>query len=138
MGGWINKPLLHENDKLDTADIPDLEFIDKWSLIGEKCFHGNPSGIDNAVATFGGAVMFQRTSTPEQPSIRTNMKFPAIKLLLTNTKVPKSTADLVAGVGRLNAEFNLISTSILTAIEHLSQEAYKVMMNQCLAKKQMF
>ena len=52
MGGWINKPLLHENDKLDTADIPDLEFIDKWSLIGEKCFHGNPSGIDNAVATF--------------------------------------------------------------------------------------
>ena len=74
MGGWINKPLLHENDKLDTADIPDLEFIDKWSLIGEKCFHGNPSGIDNAVATFGGAVMFQRTSTPEQPSIRTNMR----------------------------------------------------------------
>lgn len=137
MGGWINKPLLHENDKLDTADIPDLEFIDKWSLIGEKCFHGNPSGIDNAVATFGGAVMFQRTSTPEQPSIRTNMRnFPAIKLLLTNTKVPKSTADLVAGVGRLNAEFNLISTSILTAIEHLSQEAYKVMMNPMFGKEE--
>ena len=124
---------------MDTADIPDLEFIDKWSLIGEKCFHGNPSGIDNAVATFG-AVMFQRTSTPEQPSIRTNMRnFPAIKLLLTNTKVPKGTADLVAGVGRLNAEFNLISTSILTAIEHLSQRSLQGYDESNVGeKKQMF
>ncbi|RCK63831.1 Mevalonate kinase [Candida viswanathii] len=135
LGGCISEPSISATDKILNEDIPDLEFVDKWSLIGEKCFHGNPSGIDNAVATFGGAVMFQRTSAPEQPSIRTNMRnFPAIKLLLTNTKVPKSTADLVAGVGKLNAEFNPITTSILTAMEHLSQEAYKVMITPGFGK----
>ncbi len=56
MGGWI----LHENDKLDTADIPDLELADKWSLIGE-CFH-NPSGIDNSVLWSSDV---STTSTPE-------------------------------------------------------------------------
>ena len=137
LGGWISKPSISATDKFLSEDIPDLEFVDKWSLIGEKCFHGNPSGIDNAVATFGGAVMFQRTSAPEQPSIRTNMRnFPAIKLLLTNTKVPKSTADLVAGVGKLNLEFNLITTSVLTAMEHLAQEAYKVMITPGFGKEE--
>lgn len=135
LGGWINKPSISADDKFLSEDIPDLEFVDKWSLMGEKCFHGNPSGIDNAVATFGGAVMFQRNSAPEQPSIRTNMRnFPAIKLLLTNTKVPKSTAALVAGVGQLNSEFNLITTSVLAAMEHLAKEAYKVMITPGFGK----
>ncbi|EMG49580.1 ERG12 Mevalonate kinase [Candida maltosa Xu316] len=137
LGNWISKPTLVASDRMLSKDIPDLEFVDRWSLIGEKCFHGNPSGIDNAVATFGGAVMFQRTSAPEQPSIRTNMRnFPAIKLLLTNTKVPKSTADLVAGVGRLNAQFNSISTSVLTAMESLSHEAYQVMIRPLFGEEE--
>ncbi|KAI5950810.1 ERG12 [Candida jiufengensis] len=128
LGGWIKDPNVHSTEKSPIEDIAELNFIDKWSLIGEKCFHGNPSGIDNAVATHGGAVMFQRTSMPEKPSIRTNMRsFPAIKLLLTNTKVPKSTADLVGGVGKLHKEYDRMISSILDAMEHLAREAYQVM-----------
>ncbi|CAI5757284.1 unnamed protein product [Candida verbasci] len=130
LGNWIDKPTLSQHDKVLKKDIPDLEFIDQWSLIGEKCFHGNPSGIDNAVATHGGAVMFQRNQTPDLPSIRTNMRnFPPIKLLLTNTKVPKSTADLVGGVGKLNKEFNQITSPIFDSIENISKVAYSVMLN---------
>ncbi|KAI5955489.1 ERG12 [Candida theae] len=128
LGGWIKDPRVHEGDTTPKQDIPDLEFIDTWSLIGEKCFHGNPSGIDNAVATHGGAVMFQRSSEPGKPSTRTNIRtLPPVKLLLTNTKVPKSTAKLVGGVGILAAKYNSIITPILESMGNLVQEAYRVM-----------
>ncbi|KAI5968774.1 ERG12 [Candida margitis] len=128
LGGWIRDPHIHEKDTTPKQDIPDLEFIDRWSLIGEKCFHGNPSGIDNAVATHGGAVMFQRSSVPEKPSVRTNIRtLPAMKLLLTNTKVPRSTAELVGGVGKLNGKYPAILAPILDSMGSLVQEAYRVM-----------
>ncbi|KAI5963512.1 ERG12 [Candida pseudojiufengensis] len=128
LGGWLKTPTINLTEDSPVEDIVELNFIDNWSLIGEKCFHGNPSGIDNAVATHGGAVMFQRTPKPEKSSVRTNIrKLPPIKLLLTNTKVPKSTANLVGGVGKLHTEYKKMITSILDAMEHLVKEAYEVM-----------
>lgn len=31
----------------------DLEVINKWAFQGERVIHGNPSGVDNAVSTWG-------------------------------------------------------------------------------------
>jgi mevalonate kinase len=33
---------------------------------GEKAFHGNPSGIDNTMATYGGLMLFTRGKTPKE------------------------------------------------------------------------
>ncbi|RLV89430.1 Mevalonate kinase [Spathaspora sp. JA1] len=125
LGNWVTRAT-YSHEELSTNNAQELEFIDQWSLIGEKCFHGNPSGIDNAVATYGGAVMFQRVDN--QPSKRTNIRnFPELELLLTNTTVPRSTANLVGGVGELTKKYPKIFHDILNSMGNLSLEAYDIM-----------
>lgn len=128
LGGHISTACHDAKEKITKKENPDLDFIDSWSLMGEKCFHGNPSGIDNAVATYGGAVMYQRNMIPSQPSVRTTMRnFPPIKLLLTNTKVPRSTAALVSNVAKVNTTYPKCANSILEAMDHLVYEAFQLM-----------
>jgi len=42
------------------------EEINRYAYEGEKAFHGNPSGIDNTVATYRGIVEFKRGSEPSR------------------------------------------------------------------------
>lgn len=133
LGGLVKSPRYSETDRVAGEDT-DADFINSWSLMGEKCFHGNPSGIDNAVATHGGAVMYQRALSPDQPSVRTSMRnSPPFKLLLTNTKVPRSTAELVGGVATLNSQHPKTAGSILDAVSHLATEAYHIMSHPSLS-----
>lgn len=130
LGGHVKAASLTKDEISNENE--DSEFIDAWSFMGEKCIHGNPSGIDNAVATHGGAVMFQRTQS-SIPSIRTNMRnFPSLKLLLTNTKQPRRTADLVGNVSRLTTEYPKTFEAILNAMDHLTIEGYQLMIRPTL------
>uniref|UniRef100_A0A8I5XW47 mevalonate kinase n=1 Tax=Rattus norvegicus TaxID=10116 RepID=A0A8I5XW47_RAT len=70
----------------------DLKSINKWAYEGERVIHGNPSGVDNSVSTWGGALRYQ------QGKMSSLKRLPALQILLTNTKVPRSTKALVAGV----------------------------------------
>lgn len=127
LGRHVKAPQYAQTDRV-VADNTDAAFIDAWSFMGEKCFHGNPSGIDNAVATHGGAVLYQRTLSPDTPSVRTNLRnFPPLQLLLTNTKVPRSTAELVGGVAKITTQHPKTAGSILDAVSHLATEAYHIM-----------
>ena len=42
------------------------EQVNRHAYDGEKAFHGNPSGIDNTMATHGGVIEFRRGRTPEE------------------------------------------------------------------------
>lgn len=43
--------------------------INNWAFVGEMCIHGNPSGVDNTVATQGKAVMFKRRDSNAPPEV---------------------------------------------------------------------
>lgn len=107
----------------DSSDASvEHELINGWAFIGEKCLHGNPSGIDNTVACRGGAVLFQRPTT-----LIPIRRFPELKLILTNTKHPRRTSDLVSRVSELVRTFEKGTMSILDAIEHVAQEAFELL-----------
>ena len=42
------------------------EQINDYAYEGEKAFHGNPSGIDNTMATYGGVMLYTRGKTLEE------------------------------------------------------------------------
>lgn len=112
-------PTLDPNSNLAS---PEHEIINRWAFIGEKCLHGTPSGIDNTVACRGGAVLFQRPST-----LISLQNFPELKLILTNTKHPRRTAELVARVGDMVKTFEKGAWAILDAIEHVTREAFELL-----------
>jgi mevalonate kinase len=130
LGNHVRPAALTASDH--SEDNEDSLFIDSWAFMGEKCIQGNPSGVDNAVATHGGAVMFQRMHS-SIPSVRTTMRnFPPLKLLLTNTRVPRSSAKMVGNVARLNQNFPKTTSSILDAIDALTREGYNIMVRPFL------
>lgn len=46
-----------------------LKRVNNWAFVGEMCIHGNPSGVDNTVATGGKALLFKRTDYSLPPQV---------------------------------------------------------------------
>lgn len=74
----------------------------------EEVFHGQPSGLDDTVATYGGLCLFRRggiDGPPESTHERLTdqalrLPFGLPPLVIGHTGVPRSTADMVAVVRR--------------------------------------
>jgi len=114
-----------------------LKKINDWAYLGEKCIHGNPSGVDNTVATFGGGVIFRKerrerrlsngTFTPSLPAEKYIINIPTLQFLLTDTNHPRRTALLVAHVADLLTNLPGVTPHILTAIDGIAAEARRLL-----------
>ncbi|KAK9455800.1 ribosomal protein S5 domain 2-type protein [Dipodascopsis uninucleata] len=129
LSGEVSPP---ENTKKDEGEFNavnyvSIELINAWAFLGERCIHGNPSGIDNAVASHGGAVMYQRTSKGNPNVCETMRSFPSLRLLLIDSKQPRRTLTQVANVGHLVKSFPLVTEPVLNGIHALTDEAYKML-----------
>ncbi|XP_058281251.1 mevalonate kinase isoform X5 [Hylobates moloch] len=137
---------LKDGDCANRWTKEDLELINKWAFQGERMIHGNPSGVDNAVSTWGGALRYHQgkisslkskqesitSCVPDDASLgRRNgeMKLgpPALQILLTNTKVPRNTRALVAGVRNRLLKFPEIVAPLLTSMDAISLECERVL-----------
>ncbi|KAM4616358.1 mevalonate kinase [Polymixia lowei] len=111
--GAIPTPL---KDGINTARWcqEDMELINSWAFQGEKIIHGNPSGVDNAVGTWGGMLRFL------SGKIIPLNRVPLLRILLTNTKVPRSTKVLVAGVKDKINKFPSVMNPVLDSVDAIS------------------
>ncbi|MGC8817251.1 MAG: mevalonate kinase [Candidatus Hadarchaeum sp.] len=67
--------------------------INQIAYEGEKAYHGNPSGVDNTAATYGGLLWFVRGKPIERISIRR-----PVEIVMANTGLVANTEAAVAGV----------------------------------------
>ncbi|NXQ87252.1 KIME kinase, partial [Nyctibius grandis] len=118
--GAISCPL-KEGESTARWTEEELALINSWAFQGERVIHGNPSGVDNAVATWGGALRYQ------SGRITPLKRVPTLRILLTNTKVPRSTKVLVAGVKEKILKFPAIMNPVLDSIDAISQECQSVL-----------
>ena len=98
------------------------EEINRWAFVSEKVLHGTPSGIDNTVVVFGGALAYTKPgfgrkagmdkikgyehwfSQSPVPGTYRSHRFKSFKFLLTDSKVPRDTKALVASVAKKKTE----------------------------------
>lgn len=71
---------------------------DAW----ERVFHGNPSGIDAAVASLGGCVQFQRSTVVGTPAVIQRVRVPSpVHLCVGHSGQASSTKSMVEAVARM-------------------------------------
>jgi len=84
------------------------EQIFRMAYESERLVHGTPSGIDPAIATYGGVLQFQRGKDFTSLDVHTQ-----IPLVIGNTKVTRSTGELVAIVRDIRENYPFIVDPII-------------------------
>ena len=118
----IARAIAEEFD-LDLSD----ERINDIAYEAEKAYAGNPSGIDNTAATFGGLIWFKKnlgggSNTIEQLSIRE----PA-EIVIGNTGIVANTKAMVAGVAERKKQNPEKYGAIFRQAENLAHKGRKAL-----------
>jgi len=101
----------------------------------EKIIHGNPSGVDPAISTYGGVILYRRGEKIRKLDVAVDLP-----LVIGDTKIERSTGKMVTHVGDLVNRYPVISDKIIQAgeavvnrsiqaLEHSDLETLGEMMN---------
>ena len=119
---------IHVSHRGRRAIPPDIaEETNRWAFVAEKVLHGNPSGVDNSVAVFGGALAYVRPGFGKRSGMDQIQGFKSLRFLLVDSKVPRDTKALVAGVARKKAEEPETVQKLLDSIQAISNEARRAL-----------
>ncbi|BGP17551.1 hypothetical protein JCM10213_004092 [Rhodosporidiobolus nylandii] len=116
------------------VDPAHAESVNAWAFLAEKVIHGTPSGVDNTVATLGGAIAFRRAVKGREGSLQVIQGAKSTRFLLTDTKVPRDTKTLVAGVAKRKLEEPDTINPLLTSIQSISDSAFSVLSSTSLPR----
>lgn len=103
----------------EEKDVIPKELISKWAFKCEHIFHGKPSGIDNSICTFGGAVHFRDGKVVQHLTA-----FPRMPALLVYTNVMRNTKMLVERVSRKREKYASVIHHTMEAIDTISTTAW--------------
>jgi mevalonate kinase len=98
--------------------LADEDAIQRYAMEWERVFHGNPSGVDAAVATRGGCVFFRKSDGLEP--VRTRG---VLHLCVGDSGRPASTKVMVDSVARLRLERPRIVRDVFDGIRALVHSA---------------
>ena len=115
MHGWRAHCAREERAPGAPLDARERAWVNAWAFESERLLHGRPSGVDNAVSAFGGSLAFQEGEVAPLGAT------PALPLLLVNTRVPRNTKALVAGVRERREALPAAFDHIFGAVHELAR-----------------
>ncbi|XP_067631778.1 uncharacterized protein Mvk [Eurosta solidaginis] len=105
-------------DEKTYLKLENQSLISQWAFESERIMHGTPSGVDNTVVVYGGMVRFVKG----QGFQTVNIQRP-LNIMLVDSRINRSTADIVAKVRHLWETFPKVVDSIWHACEDIVAEA---------------
>lgn len=106
--------------------------LNQWCYEVDKIFHGRPSGIDNSICTYGGAILFGSGQVIEKIDSHDLRDLAHIPVILVNTKVPRNTKTMVERCRARLDTFPEVGPSILESIANISMTLWKSMKDKNL------
>lgn len=109
-----------KNEDLDLNESR-LREISEDAFEAEKIMHGNPSGLDNTICTFGSMIEFRKNAPVNVIPFSKKLR-----VMLVDTKVQRSTKALVQRVAGNKEQYPDIFQRIFEAMDDVAKEAAKV------------
>jgi mevalonate kinase len=101
----------------------ELKKISDIAYEAEKVVHGKPSGIDNTIAAFGGAIAYRKG----EGFVQLKPVFRGVKLVLADTGKPRNTGEMVRKVLALKNTYPSILDPIYYSAGKLVVEAAQLL-----------
>jgi mevalonate kinase len=108
---------------LDLSD----ERINDVAYEAEKAYAGNPSGIDNTAATFGGLIWFEKNLGGGSNKIEQLSILEPVEIVICNTGIVANTKAMVAGVAERKKQNPKKYDPIFKRAEKLAHEGKKAL-----------
>ena len=105
------------------------EKIAELSLEGEKVIHGNPSGADNNIATYGGIMRYERGVGLNRLKLDEPLPF-----VIGNTRKKRSTRNMVEGVKAIRDRNPEVVDPIIYTMASLSQVGLDALLHRDTSK----
>jgi len=97
------------------------EDISRLAYQAEVLVHGRPSGIDNTIATYGGAIAYRKS----EGFLELEADFSPVSLVLADSGIPRNTGEMVRKVRALLSKYPRVLEPLYHAAGHLAIEAGK-------------
>ncbi len=111
----------------------DDEKINEAAYEGEKAYHGTPSGIDNTASTYGGLIWFVKNLGTGKNTIDLLQSPRKMLIVIANSGITASTAEVVADVRRLREESSEKIQKIFGAYKRLAETAKEALLEGDIA-----